>query len=148
MRWKECQLPRNNPSFFSEVYDFLNLITNFPFYHKLILSTLKKTTLISLALFLVIAFTAQASGGGGEKGKKDEIQDQQGPKQQDVLPKLDEEPQNGGRQFTRESEEFVEEGDSTQSSFRKFNFIFYFLYKFKYENDAEFGAIPPELESN
>lgn len=41
------------------------------------------------------------------------------------------------------------ENDSSENSFKKFNYIFYFLYKYKYENDSRFGgSIPPELESN
>lgn len=130
------------------MYDFLNLIFNFPFYLKLILRTLKKSLFILFALFLAGTFAAQASGGGGEKNKKEVSKDQQKP-EQDVLPKVEDELQNGGIQtFQNSKEEASVESDSTQSSFRKFNFIFYFLYKFKYENDARFGAIPPELESN
>lgn len=74
-----------------------------------------------------------------------------------MLPKLDSEPESGGSNENYDDledesepgeEEVNVESDSTQSSFRKFNFIFYFLYKFKYENDSRFGTIPQELESN
>jgi hypothetical protein len=111
-----------------------------------------------LLLCVSITFTATASSGGGGKDKK-VLQDQQDPnRRQSLLPKLDGEPENGGfEEYDSELEadsdeemdqEVVAESDSTQSSFRKFNFIFYFLYKFKYENDSRFGTIPQELESN
>lgn len=136
------------------MYEFLNLILNFPFHLKLNQRVLKNISIILLLLCVSFTYTATASGGGGEKEKKP-LQDQQDPnRQQSLLPKLDGEPENGGieeEETTDEEdleEEFVAEGDSTQSSFRKFNFIFYFLYKFKYENDARFGNIPQELESN
>ena len=106
-------------------------------------------------LLLCVSFTLQASAtGGGDKEEKVR-QDQQDPnRQQSLLPKLDGEPENGGIDEEEEDleeemdEETTVESDSTQSSFRKFNFIFYFLYKFKYENDSRFGTIPQELESN
>ena len=109
-------------------------------------------------LLLCVSFTFTATAGGGGKNKK-VIQDQQDPnRRQSMLPKLDGEPENGGveeeyddsedDELEPAQEEVTVESDSTQSSFRKFNFIFYFLYKFKYENDSRFGTIPQELESN
>ena len=107
-------------------------------------------------LLLCVSFTLRASATGGVGDKEEKVrQDQQDPnRQQSLLPKLDGEPENGGIDEEEEDledeieEEVTVESDSTQSSFRKFNFIFYFLYKFKYENDSRFGTIPQELESN
>lgn len=113
------------------------------------LNTLKKTLKILFTLALIFAFNIGfANTNGTEKKADTQEQDQEGRRKSDqslMRPDGDiNSTQNVKLQEDRKQEPEIKEVskpsekvDSVQDdSVSKYNFIFYFLYKFKYEEEA------------
>ena len=114
------------------------------------LRTLKKTPKILFALALIfICSVGFANTNGNEKKADTQEQDQEGRRKSNqglIRPDGDASQQRDVR-FQEESKSSqpevkevnnkIEKADSVQDdSVSKYNFIFYFLYKFKYEEEA------------
>ena len=95
---------------------------------------LKRFLTISFTFILLLGVLAEAKATTGEKEEKSQDKNQQQPKEQ-TLPKM-EEAQGGLSQA--KPVQTLQVDTSRESSFEKFNFIFYFLYKHKYESDGSF----------
>lgn len=96
---------------------------------------MKQATKILLSLTLLFAFhlgIANTEGTDGKNTEKDAKQQQQ-TGQQNKTEKLDEEPSSEGVEGENEVVVDSVEDDSVS----KYNFIFYFLYKFKYDQEEE-----------
>ena len=113
------------------------------------LKTLKNTPKILFALALIfICSVGFANTNGNEKKADTQEQDQEGRRKSNqglMRPDGDSAPQRDVRlqeesksePEVREEVKPVEKTDSVQDdSVSKYNFIFYFLYKFKYEEEA------------
>lgn len=77
-------------------------------------------------------FTQAHNGNGNGNGNKDSKK-QEEPVHQPIPFEIISN-QNGGKPIYSELESVDEEGDTSYTSFSKLNFIFYFIYKYKYEN--------------
>ena len=95
---------------------------------------LKRFLTISFTIILSLGMAINANATTGEKEEKSKDKNQQRPKEQ-TLPK-EVEPQGGLEQS--KPVQTLQVDTSRESSFEKFNFIFYFLYKHKYESDGSF----------
>ena len=107
--------------------------------YKLLDQNLIKLKYISVVFFLIVfSFDSIASTETEKNNEKDQEE------KAEIEPSLEEEQQNGGSQ-----ELTVVDVDTTESSFEKFNYIFYFIYEFKYENHPDFSnPVPVELSTD
>ncbi|MBV6643993.1 MAG: hypothetical protein KI790_01010 [Cyclobacteriaceae bacterium] len=96
-----------------------------------------KSRIYILFTVFLFALSAQASTGI-ENPKNQPLEERQQPKQE-IVPKSEEvvEKPVGSPQFAPpiiSEETIIQESDSSYNSLSKFNFIFYFFYKFKYDD--------------
>lgn len=82
------------------------------------------------AIQIGYASTTETSTSGKENPVVEEKQQQQTAKQTEIPEKLEEEP-------TVDAEVEINQDSLKDGSVSKYNFIFYFLYKFKYDEHEE-----------
>ena len=88
---------------------------------------------------IFISFSSFGTTGNEKENDKDQEV------KEETKPNVEEEPQNGGIQTSSS----IVKADTTESSFKKFNYIFYFIYKYKYENDPNLSSpVPEELSTD